>query len=132
MDKLRFATPAEVELIKFQSDLDPRLPGMVVAFENGAKQPDLAVVKLVSEMDPVFFGPETSDRRKVQFMWALTNHLRLANVPVVYFNIAADDTVWQDVAKNFGAEQTTPVPVVRYKIQLHEIPEAPDGHKDSN
>ena len=129
MEILRFATPEEVAEIKLQSDLDPRVPGMVVALDNEQTgRADMAVVKTVPEMDPVFFQPDSTDRRKRLFIWALTNHLRLSSVPVVYFNIDAKDETWQKVAEHFGAECVSPQPVLRYKLQLSKLPEVPDEH----
>lgn len=129
MEGIRFATQEEVESIKKRSDLDVRVPGQVVAFD-GPQGPDFAVIKQVFELDPVIFADGTSDKRKALFMWSMMNHLRLNGIPVVYFNIAAADEQWQKVSQNFGVEQVSIVPELRFKMTL--IKELPSGNQANN
>jgi hypothetical protein len=108
LDAIRLATMEEVEAIKDQCDLGPEMG--VVTF--GGKE--FAVIRKVTEIDPVIFAPNTTDQRKFLFMWGMENHLRLNGVSQYYFNIAADDEKWRATAKRFGAEETSGQAEVRY------------------
>jgi hypothetical protein len=111
VDKIRLATEAEVATIRDTSVLTDR--SSVFAF--GDNDPDLAVFRMQMEMDPVYFAPSTDNRRKAMFVWALENGLRMmGTVPHYSFSVKADDTAWQKVVENWGAERISPSPEVRY------------------
>ena len=123
VDAIRLASNEEIASIATKSDLDFRVPGQVMAFDNhSSNKPDFAVLKQVFEVDPVLFDSETSNKRKALFMWSLMNHLRLNGIPVVYFQIAADDAEWQKSAQSFGVEQVSIVPELRFKLTLSPTP----------
>lgn len=138
MDAIRLATPEEIAGIVKTSDLDVRIPTQIVAFDNHQSgKPDLAVVKQVFELDPVVFAEGTSNKRKALFMWSMMNHLRLNGIPVVYFSIAAGDAEWQQNAQNFGVEQISPQPELRFKMTLAAPDngakkDVPSGNQDNN
>lgn len=107
MDDIVLATSAQIERIRKESDFTP---GTTVL----AMGEDLAVVKLVTEIDPVFFAQETGNNRKLLFMWGLQNWLRLNGVPAYYFQIPAADEKYQAVMQHFGAENTSKQPEYRF------------------
>jgi hypothetical protein len=112
MDQIRYATPEEIKTIEPYSDISSS--AAVVTF--GGK--DFAVIRNCNELDPVIFGEETTDKRKLLFLMNLETSLRLQGVREIYFNIRADDETWMNVAKNWGAEATSPQPEIRFKKAL--------------
>jgi hypothetical protein len=112
MDIIRYATPEEIEEIKSTSDLT--LASNVVTF--GGK--DFAVVRNVLELDPVIFGPDTTDKRKLLFLMNLESALRLQGTREIYFNIHADDETWRSVAQHWGGIPTSVKPEIRFKKVL--------------
>lgn len=113
MDTVRLATPEEVEALQDKLDITPT--STVVTF--GGK--DFAVVRQCVELDPVVFDADTGDKRKLLFLMNLETALRLQGLTKeIYFNIRADDTVWQRVAEHWGAEPTSPTPEIRFKKVL--------------
>lgn len=112
MDIIRHATQEEVDSIKDKSDLSTATS--VVTF--GGK--DFAVYRLAPELDPVIFGEETTDKRKLLFLMNLETALRLQGVKEIYFNVRADDEVYQKVIKNWGAQEVSVTPEIRFKKVL--------------
>lgn len=119
MDSLRLATPAEVEKIQAQSEL---VPGSTVfAFDSKLGEPDVAVLRPVLELDPVYFAPTSNDRRKALFIWALENGFRMnGGIPRYYFNIATTDEEWAKVVETWGARRVSKSPEYRYVKNLQE------------
>ena len=118
MDNIRLATPEEVESIREGSDVTPA--SSAFAFENATgSRPDFAVFRLAQELDPVIFAPETGDRRKLTFIWALENGMRMqGNIPGYYFNIAVADENWQHIVEHHGAIRVSGQPEYRYWKKL--------------
>ena len=120
MDKIRIATPAEIEEIFVGSDINNL--STVVAFDNArTAKPDFAVIRQVVEIDPVKYAEETTDRRKVLFQWGLENALRVQGVlRGYYFNISAGDEAkeWREVLENYGAKAVSSSPELRYFKEL--------------
>lgn len=112
MDKIRLATPEEIEHIQSGMDITPA--STVVTF--GGK--DFAVVRIVQELDPVIFAEDTSDKRKLLFLMNLETALRLQGSTEIYFNLPADDKAYLAVMEHWGAEEKSKTPVVRYKKVL--------------
>jgi len=124
VDQIRFATPEEVESIREGADLQPGC--VVLAFENAATgKADIAVIRQCIEIDPVVFDEATGARRMAHFMWALAQHLRLTQAPSFYFQTSVTNEKWQQVAKTFGAQQISPEPEFRFKVDLQ------NGHKEN-
>lgn len=113
MDSIKLATPEQVERIKPTADFVPT--STVLAMGE-----DLAVVKQVIELDPVYFAEGSSGSRKAMFIWGIENWMRLTGVPVYYFNIAEgpENEQWRQVVKTHGAEQVSPGPELRWKKVL--------------
>lgn len=117
MEALRLATPEEVA--KISEGLDLTQSSTVVAFPKKDGDPDLAVLRQVTELDPVIFSEGTDDRRKAMFIWAIESGLKILGiVPEIYFNVDANDTKWQHVIETFGGVQTSKHPELRYKKSL--------------
>ena len=120
MDKLRLANAEEIEKIQLGSDITPLTT--VVAFENQATQaPDFAVLRSEFRIDPMLYAEGTTPRRKVLFIWALENALRIqGGVSAYYFNVSAEDDAkeWRETVENFGAEKISVTPEFRYKRLL--------------
>lgn len=112
MDTIRLATPEEVEVIAHAMDITPT--STVITF--GGK--DFAVVRAVTELDPVIFHPDTTDRRKIFFLTNLETALRLQGTREIYHNIPADDQIYIDVMKHWGSEPISTSPVIRFKKVL--------------
>jgi hypothetical protein len=120
VDRIRLATEAEVATVRDGADLTAA--SSVFTFENSQGAPSFAVFRLAPELDPVIFGDGCSDRRKAAFIWGLENGLRMqGNITGYYFNIAADDGTWQNVAKHEGAIQVSHGPELRFFKRLIDV-----------
>jgi hypothetical protein len=112
MEPIRIATPEEIEAIKAHADLTAN--STVLAFGK-----DLAVVRQVSEIDPLFFANDSNPKRRLLFMWGLENMLRMVGVPEYYFNLHADDPKYlATMQETFGAKPTSTAPEIRFKKSL--------------
>lgn len=111
MDAIKLATPEQVERIRAKADLGTT--SSVYALGE-----DIAVLKNVSEIDPVFFAEGSTTQRKLLFIWGLENHLRLLGIDAYYFNTKADDSAWRKVVETHGAEAISESPEIRYKVRL--------------
>ena len=112
MDIIRLATQEECDSIQEKADLSTATT--VVSF--GGK--DFAVLRNCFELDPVIFDEETGDKRKLLFLMNLETAMRLQGIREVYFNVRADDEVYQSVLKHWGAEPISPQPEIRFKKVL--------------
>lgn len=112
MDTVRLATEEEIEPIKAICDLGSATS--VITY--GGK--DFAVFRNSFELDPVIFASETTTKRRALFLMNIESALRLQGFKEIYFNIKADDEVWMDLAKHWGAEPTSPTPEIRFKKVL--------------
>lgn len=112
MDNIRLATVEEVESIRLKADLSPT--STVVAFERKDGPSDLAVIRQVTELDPLICAEQSDGRRKAMFVWALENSMRVMGLPSYYFNVAASDTAWNKIVLEWGAERTSPSEEYRY------------------
>lgn len=115
MERLRLATPEEVASIKAEGDLQEGC--QVVALTTQAGTP-LAVIRAAVEVDPVKFPEDFPDRLKAVFLRDIETHLAAKGAISYYFNIAADNSDWQQVVKTWGAEQISVSPEIRFKKVL--------------
>lgn len=114
---IRTATPEEIEEIKSKSDLTPT--STVWAWPNERGSADLGVIRSCTELDPVFFSPESGSQRKALFFWAASNIIKAMGSHEIYFNIDADaPEEYKNVLNKLGAEPTTSKPQIRYKLSL--------------
>lgn len=111
MDKIAFATPEDVAHIADKMDITPT--SSVLTF--GGK--DTAVIRDAREID-MHFADDTSDRRKLFFLTNIETALRLQGTKELYFNVPADDETYINVMKNWGAENISTTPTVRFKKVL--------------
>lgn len=112
MDRLRVATPEEIEEIKLSSDLDPTCAVMALNTAAGVAK---CVIRLAVEVDPVYFPEGFPDRLKAVFMRDVETHLAAKGALSYYFNIDAEDSTWQTVVKSWGSEQVSKQPELRFK-----------------
>lgn len=116
MEPVRLATEAEIKAIVKESDLTPASSVVAWGPEGNA---DLAVLRQVSEIDPIYFREGCEDRRKLMFIWAIENAFRILGTPdSYYFNVHVEDEKWNKVLENFGAIRTSTAPEYRYKKSL--------------
>lgn len=115
MQAIRLATPEEVEGIKAKADLS--LGCTVLVLESPAGK-TFAVLRQCWEIDPVIVEGEDAGRRKAMMFFGLETGLNMLGVPEYYFNINATDEAWQGVVKNWGAEQVSEAPELRFKKVL--------------
>jgi hypothetical protein len=113
MKHIRKATPIEIEAIREKSDLTGLYS--VLALDN-----HLAVVRQVTEIDPVFFAPGANDSQKAKFLWGLEERLMGAGVKEFYFQVVASDERWRGVIEGWGGIQVSPVEEIRYKKVLED------------
>lgn len=117
MDDIRLATEEEVKTIAERADLTR---GCSV----WAMGKDLAVVRQCIELDPVFYAEDSSNQRKLVFIWGLMNMLRATGTPEVYFNVPVALEQYRKVVEHFGAEPTSMEPEIRYKKSLFHVEKA--------
>ena len=112
MDVIRYATPEEIAAIQDRADLTDQ--SRVLSY--GGK--DFAVLRTALEIDPMFFHPESSTRRRLTFAQNIETSLRLQGAREYYFNVPITDTKYMQVLKAIGAESISPTPEFRFKKVL--------------
>jgi len=115
MNRIRLATPEEVDSIKDGSDLDT---GDVVFALDTHKGVGKAVRRVCTEIDPMFPPPEWDTKLRAMFVRDLETVLWSQGGTHYYFNIDAEDTDWQHVVETWGASKVSPKPMLRYKRTL--------------
>ncbi len=115
--QLRAAKPEEIESIKEKSDIG--LNCEVVALDT-PKGPIIGVVRIVSELDPVYFPEGIENRWKTTFLRDIETRMTGQGIPAYYFNIDADDANadWRAFQEKWGAKKVFSVPTYRYKTSL--------------
>jgi hypothetical protein len=111
LDAIKLATPEQVERIASTSDLGPT--SAVYAMGE-----DIAVVKHVVEIDPVYFNETSNTSRRLMFVWGLENVLRITGFPAYYFNCLETAEAWRHVVETNGAKAISIAPEIRYKKDL--------------
>lgn len=111
MDAIKLATPEQIEKIRATADL-PTI-GAVLAMGE-----DLAVIKQVTELDPVYFAETSNTSRRLMFIWGIENYLRLTGVDRYYFDVPVDAETWRHNVETHGAEQLSTGAVYHYKKVL--------------
>lgn len=114
---VRLATKEEVEKIREGSNFGPET--VVWAMDQGPEA-DLAVIKRVVEMDPIYFAKSSNDVQKAKFVWALEERMMGGGVGQYFFNVRGDDERWQKVVENWGAQKVSLQPDIRYMKTLVE------------
>jgi hypothetical protein len=111
---IRLATPEEIENIKDGANLNNA--STVVAFPGATTE--FAVIKTVTEVDPVIFEEKTPKQKKMMFLFGIETALRMMGVPEYYFNILEEDAEWRTTAEKWGAETISKGPERRFKKVL--------------
>lgn len=117
MERIRLATPEEVQRIEGEADLTPTSAVFALGTSKGTI---LGVRRIVNELDPVFLPEGCDSRMKAFFARDMANGLWFQGVTELYFNVAADDAEWQRNVEKFGADRVSPVPEFRYKLVLQK------------
>ncbi len=115
MEPIRLATPEEIESIKDKADCLG--PATTVAAFPGKEGTDFAVIRQVTEIDPMLMANNSGNRRAL-FAWSLENALRLMNVPEYYFNVNSEDVAWLKIVEKWGAERIHEGLEIRFKKVL--------------
>jgi len=114
MDAVRLATPEEIQAMDIQNSGDLSFASSVFTF--GGK--DFAVVRQCFEIDPMYFAPDSTRKRKLIFGMNLETILRFQGVKEVYFNVAEENEPFRDVLETWGAQPISMTPEIRYKKVL--------------
>lgn len=110
LEKIRLATPEEVEAIAKEADLTP----MSKVLAMGDMR---AVWRVAHELDPVFYG-DAPDARKYKFIWGIENIMKGSGCTEFYFNVPVSDEKYNKIVEHFGAQRTSKEPEYRYKVVL--------------
>jgi hypothetical protein len=113
---IRLATQEEVESIRDTSNFPPEFA--VFAMDQNPGHPDLAVVKHVVELDPVYFGQDTNDVQKAKFIWGLEERLIGAGVKQYHFSVRDSDERWKKVIASWGGKLLNEFPEARFLKEL--------------
>jgi hypothetical protein len=114
MDDIVLATKEQIDAIAAKSDLGPTS----VIYAMGK---DLACIKTVVEMDPVYFDAESAPARRAMFIWGLETAMRASGAYAYYFDVPIGDDKWLHVVKTHGGEQISEGPVLRFKKVLQKV-----------
>ncbi len=112
MNRIRLATPEEIESIKSTSDLDVTCSVLALDTQSGTA---FAVVRTPVEVDPVHFPEGWTDRLKAMFMRDVETVLSAKGALSYYFNVKASDTEWIHSVETWGAERTSLSEEYRFK-----------------
>jgi len=115
MQRVRLATIDEVEAIKSKADLTDNSVVFALDTYNGT---GFAVRRLCTEIDPLI-SPDAWDLKlRAMFTRDLENMLWSNGGKEYYFNVDAEDKDWQKAVINWGAEQVSKTPELRFKKTL--------------
>lgn len=115
---LRYATPEEIQSVKFSADLEA---GCIVLAQDTPSGTILGVVRTVPEFDPVFYPEGVADKSKRRFIENVEAYLMGQGLTHYYFNVQAEDEPGDDQAKwiecceNWGAQRTSLKKEYRFK-----------------
>jgi hypothetical protein len=109
---IRLASAEEIEGIRDKADL---MPGCTWVYALDAEKgtPDIAVVRRPVEVNPVIYGSETTDQRRLRFIYALEARLLGAGIDRYYSMFDATKTEYIRTMEHFGFERISPVPEIR-------------------
>lgn len=112
MDEIRYATEEEIQKIAAKADLTPT--SKVLTY--GGK--DFAVLRTCTEIDPMFYAPESGTHRRIIFAMNLETTLRLNGVREYYYNVPVHDEKYMRIVQQLGAVPTSREPELRFKKVL--------------
>ena len=115
MNRIRLATPEEIESIKSTSDLDTTCSVLALDAQSGTA---FAVVRTPVEVDPVYFPDGWTDRLKAMFMRDVETVLSAKGATSYYYNIKTSDTEWIHAVETWGGQRTSTAEEYRFKKLL--------------
>lgn len=110
INRIRLATPEEVETIKATADC---AGAQVLALDTPEGTP-LAVVRTAIEVDPVIYPEKLSNRMKAMFQRDIETVLAAQGAFKYYFNVHASNQPMLDAVKSWGAVQQSTEPEIRF------------------
>lgn len=113
MNRLRLASPEEIDSIRPRADLD--FAKAIYAKDNPKGPPHLAVLRLAPEVDPAFFAEGTDTRNRVSFIRDLETALWAQGLAAYYFTADQQDSEWATIVQHWGAQPLFATPHQRYK-----------------
>lgn len=114
---IRPATPEEVEKIKKGSDLGGE-PFAVYALDNDKGDADIAVVKSVVELDPIWFAATSNGVTRARFVQLLEERLMGAGVKRFGCRVKAADEHWLKILEEWGFKRQSSEPEVQLMRNL--------------
>lgn len=114
VNRIRIATPEEVETIQAVSDIQ----GTTVLALSTPEGTPLAVVRTVVEVDPMFFPEKLSDRMKAMFIRDVETVLTAQGVHKYYFNVHASNEKMLTYSTHYGAVALSTEPEIRFSKVL--------------
>lgn len=114
INRIRVATAEEVASIAEKSDIQP---GLVLALSTPEGTP-LAVIRTVTEVDPMFFPEKLSDRMKAMFIRDVETVLAAQGIQKYYFNVLATNEKMINYSTHYGAVKQSVEPEVRFSKVL--------------
>jgi len=115
MNRIRLATPEEVESIKDKCDLDATCVVLALDTQRGTA---FGVQRVATEIDPIIVPDNWDNRARVIFWRDLETVVWSQGAKSYYFNVHEADKSWIEVMKNWGAEQVSTAPEFRFKKVL--------------
>ena len=110
LEKIRLATPEEVEEIRPNSNLTP----MCKVLAMGDMK---AVWRIANELDPVHFAGAPV-QKMYKFLWGVENIMRGAGCTEYFFNTPADDPQYHKIIEEMGGERLSKQPDYRWRVNL--------------
>ena len=110
LERIRLATQEEVKEIEKDSCFTPM--SRVLAMGDMR-----AVWRVANELDPIHFkGAPTT--RMYKFLWGIENIMAGAGVTEYFFSVPADDTQYNKILEELGAQRLSKQPDFRYRVNL--------------
>ena len=109
---VRLATEVEVARIKEGSDIGGE-PFAVFALDNNQGEADIAVVKGVVELDPVFFAKTSNSVTRGKFVQLVEERLMGMGIKRFGCRISAADTHWRKILEEWGYKAQSSEPEIQ-------------------
>lgn len=110
LEKIRLATPEEVEEIQTEANLTPMSKVLSMGKIKG-------VWRVAHELDPVMFNGEPT-QKVYKFIWGVENIMRGAGCTEYFYNTPANDTHYHKILEDLGAQRLSKEPEYRWRINL--------------
>lgn len=114
---VRQATREEIERIRKGSDIGGE-PFTVFALDNNQGEADIAVVKQVYELDPIWFAKTSNSVTRARFVQLLEERLMGAGIQRYGCRVAATDESWRKVLQEWGFKEQSSEPEIQMMRNL--------------